>query len=447
MNYNLPINHYNTYNRSLSSLNCLTTKRRVLTRRGVVWLGQTCNLRCHFCYFLDRINAKDHPEHPFMSLEKAKTICSTLVEVYGNRAVDIQGGEPMLHQEIYALVEHCRGIGLYPTLITNALMLDKLDRCIKLKDSGIRDLLISVHGLGEVYDNIVGVPGASARQMEALKHLQEVGIPFRFNCVLSKDALLQLNNISRLAISSGARVVNFIAFNPFEDQQKAGKRSLNNVPRYAEIAPFLNEALDILSDSGVEANVRYLPICIVEKRHRKSMYNFQQLPYDLHEWDYASWSWTGMPRQRMRDGDLDPPVTLEEATFQPVEYSGVFRSMVNCARQAIEAFPQLRKPAARVNRMISGAVHGNVQAKDMDQLYIENAKLRAFTHCKYTYSELCGSKCSARNICDGFHGDYAALFGVGEAAPITDEPLISDPKHFIGAQDKLVEQEDYAWAR
>src|SRR5262249_21625631 len=35
---------------------------RKITRRGILWLGQTCNLRCHFCYFLDRIEDEHHPE-------------------------------------------------------------------------------------------------------------------------------------------------------------------------------------------------------------------------------------------------------------------------------------------------------------------------------------------------------------------------------------------------
>ena len=32
-----------------------STTRRTLSKRGVLWLGQTCNLRCYFCYFLNRI--------------------------------------------------------------------------------------------------------------------------------------------------------------------------------------------------------------------------------------------------------------------------------------------------------------------------------------------------------------------------------------------------------
>ena len=42
------------------------TNHRALCRRGVLWIGQTCNLRCHFCYFLDKIMDKNHPEHDFL---------------------------------------------------------------------------------------------------------------------------------------------------------------------------------------------------------------------------------------------------------------------------------------------------------------------------------------------------------------------------------------------
>ena len=49
----------------------MKTRKRTLTRRGVLWLGQTCNLRCYFCYFLNRIENNEHPEHAFMTLDKS----------------------------------------------------------------------------------------------------------------------------------------------------------------------------------------------------------------------------------------------------------------------------------------------------------------------------------------------------------------------------------------
>ena len=131
------------------------SRARKLTRRGILWLGQTCNLRCQFCYFLDRIEDENHPEHPFMTLEKAKEICRTLVDHYGNNSIDIQGGEPTLWPSIYDLVAYCAEIGLSPTIITNAQVLARREVVTRHKDAGIRDFLVSVQGLGPIYDQLV----------------------------------------------------------------------------------------------------------------------------------------------------------------------------------------------------------------------------------------------------------------------------------------------------
>jgi len=428
---------------------CQNTQHRVITRRGVIWLGQTCNLHCHFCYFLDRIKSQNHPEHPFMSLEKAKEICRTLVDVYGNNAIDIQGGEPTIYSDIHALVRYCREIGLLPTLITNALVLANKDACINLKNAGVRDLLVSVHGLGDIFDDIVGVKGAHEKQMRALQNLIDIGIPFRFNCVLSKKALPQLADIARLAVSKGARVVNFIAFNPFEDQRKEGKRSDSNVPRYSDVSGPLTEALDILVGSNIEVNVRYFPFCMLPERHWKSIYNFQQLSYDIHEWDYASWSWTGMRQQRMRDGDPSAVISLKEATYTPVKYPGFLQSVAESLHKALSAYPRLLSGAELINRKISSLVQGPDKALSgtdhREQLYGANARLRAESHCGYIYAQSC-QECSLQKICDGFHGDYATMFGADEANAKVLSECIIDPKEFISSQLKIVEEEDYDWA-
>lgn len=428
------------------------SKNRVITRRGVMWLGQTCNIRCHFCYFLDRINSNDHPEHPFMSIEKAKQICSTLVEVYGNNAIDIQGGEPTLFRHINELVAHCRAIGLIPTLITNAITLQEGKRCVALKEAGIRDLLVSVQGLDETYDAIVGVKGASIKQRQGLMNVAAAEIPIRFNSVLSKPVLPQLEGIARLAVEVQARAVNFLAFNPFEDQQVSGKRNATNVPRYSEVAPYLNAAMDILADAGIECNVRYFPICMVEERHRKSMFNFQQLPYDLHEWDYASWSWTGQQPQRMKWGDCSPVTDLASETYKPMQYTGAAKPIADAARRLVHKYPGLREPARKVHRsvskvstLLSGGPEHSSELSEKENLYRDNARLRSSQHCRYQYGTACNS-CDLRKICDGFHGDYAALFGTEEARSVQLGGAIDNPKHFISEQEKVVDKEDFDWA-
>jgi len=408
---------------------------RKITRRGILWLGQTCNLRCHFCYFLDRIEDKEHPEHAFMSLEKAREICRTLVDYYGNNSIDIQGGEPTLWPHIYDLVAFCAQIGLSPTIISNVQVLSDRATVARYRDAGLRDVLVSIQGLGEVYDELVGQWGGHVRQMKALRHLQEVGIPFRFNTVLSKPALAQLNDIATLAVRTGAEVVNFLGFNPFNDQQ-TGKRSALNVPRYSEVAGPLDAALDLLAAEGVEANVRYLPLCIVAERHRSSVYDFPQLPYDLHENDFASWSWTDLPAQRMADTPLTPPFGLGRRLEL-----GVLRSPL---RRLAAEMPRLGGGLHQIKQRLERRWATQPQDRSRDALYQEDARMRAHEYTGYRHVDTCQS-CDARSFCDGFYGDYVDLFGENEAVPIALGGAVADPQHFSKQQLKKIHPDDLGW--
>ncbi len=415
------------------------TSTRKITRRGIMWVGQTCNLRCHFCYYLDRIQDPNHPEHAFMSVEKAKEICRTLVEVYGNSSVDVQGGEPTLMPGILELIEYCREIGLAVTVITNAQALHKKSIVQKYKDAGIRDFLISLQALGPVYDQTVGKEGAYQRQIKAIRHCREVGVPFRFNCVLSRKVLPQLTDIAELAAASGALVVNFLGFNPFDDQRLPGKRSTENVPDHHEVGEALNAALDRFDELGIEANVRYLPLCVVAERHRPKMYTFHQLPYDVHENDFASWSWTGQRPQRTKADPLSPPPELGRR----VKLGWLKKP----ARRLLE-LPVVGQRLSRVKSRLDGVVaraHNSLSGElSRDELYQEDARLRAQEHCDYRHVDAC-TECDARAICHGLYGDYVDLIGTGAVKPIKTGRVITDPREFIRHQTKNVHPDDLAW--
>ena len=415
------------------------TTRRVITRRGLLWLGQTCNLRCSFCYYLDRIEDAHHPEHAFMSLEKAKRICRTLVDVYGNNSLDIQGGEPTIWPHILELVRYCDEIGLSPTIITNGQALDRPDRVHAYRDAGLRDFIVSVQALGPVYDALVGRRGAHVRQMKALRNLQEVGIPFRFNTVLTKAVVPQLAQIAELGVRTGAFVVNFIAYNPFDDQRVPGKRSPESVPSYTEVGRALDEALDLLAAAGVEANVRFLPLCAVAERHRASAYTFAQLSYDHHENDFASWSWTGMQPQRMRDGDLTPPLPLG-----PRIRLGLLRAPARRLGRLDRVGPPLYRLKRELDRRVANVSVRLGARPAREDLYRRDAKLRALEHLGYRHVHACGS-CDLREICDGFHGDYAELHGTEEARPVRMGGRIDSATHFILTQEKAVHPADARW--
>ncbi|MFP6582423.1 MAG: radical SAM protein [Candidatus Hydrogenedentota bacterium] len=411
-----------------------STQKRTLNRRGVLWLGQTCNLRCYFCYFLNRIADTDHPEHDFMTLDKAKEICRTLRYTYGNTAIDIQGGEPTILPDILELIRYCDEIGLYPTLITNGLVLAKKEKLQEFKDAGIRDFLVSLHGIGDIHDEVVCRKGAYVKIIQAIENMRELDVPFRFNCTMSSPVVPLLPEIAQKAIDYGANAVNFIAFNPFEDQE-TGIRTHDNVPKYDDIKPMLSQAMDMLEEASIECNVRYLPMCVIDEKYRKNFYNFQQLPYDHHEWDYNSWNWTGLQPQRMKPEKLVPAFLIGPFAreFQ-YRYPGITRRYYER--------PILGKLGLVAQHILSRLA---TTFLGKDRFYHKEGAIRANHDAGYEHISACNT-CSLMDVCDGFHCDYTDLFGDGEAQAVNLANSITDPRHYIREQTKIVEVEDESWA-
>ena len=257
--------------------------RRQPTRRGVLWLGLTCDVRCKFCY--DELVASN--QKAWMPLAEVTAALDKFRSFYRNDFVDLMGGEPTLHPAAVDIVAHAANIGLRPTIITHGMHLADKRRARAYAVAGIHDFLVSIHGIG---DTVAGIHGRGrdnfARQMAALDNLRELGIPFRFNVTMIRDNLEQLEAIATLAGEQGARVVNFLTFNPYFEW--AAQPEIEFQARHSEIAPHLARAIDRCTELGVECNVRYMPPCQLPSREQH-VYTGYQLPFDPHEWDYNSW--------------------------------------------------------------------------------------------------------------------------------------------------------------
>jgi MoaA/NifB/PqqE/SkfB family radical SAM enzyme len=357
--------------------------RRVLTTRSVLYLGYPCNIRCRFCYYTYA------PTKRWRTLEEVKEDARIFRHRYGQDRVDITGGEPTVFPDIFPLVAYCRDIGLRPTIITNTQKLADPAVVSRYVDHGLFDFLCSVHAIGSVYDDITQARDGWSRLEKAIENLNDAGVPWRANCTLTRPVIPQLEEVARFVDSRHGRVLNFISFNPFYEWEEKGAGDFQ--ARHSEIRPHLVRALEHCDRVGLEANVRYMPFCMM-KGHEEKCYNFQQLSYDSHEWSYATW------------------VFSERGLFDPKTR-------------------WLWRVAAGNGIRWLGRALGEERAFRLWALKNRRSLYRQGDPC---------AECGLRRICDRFTKQYADRYGFEEADPYLDLD-VSDPLHFITRQEKVVD--------
>ncbi|QWR77492.1 radical SAM protein [Candidatus Magnetomonas plexicatena] len=367
--------HYETGNLQIKpSDKLITTNERKLTKRAVLYVGYLCNIKCIFCYYAHT------PAKNWHTLEECKADAYLYRTEYKNEWVDITGGEPTIYPHILDLVKYCNDIGLKPSLISNMRALANVETLLKLKDAGVYDFLCSVHAIGETYDFLTKSKDGWKHVISAVENFQKYDIKWRVNCTMTAVNKTQLKDIATFSYQHGGRVINFISYNPFEGWTL--KMDIDFQARHTDISPYLREALDYCDEVGLEANVRYLPFCMM-RGHENKCYNYPQLSYDHHEWDFCSWfsDKTRNPSPKTSDG---------------------IRCLID---------------------------------KEEDLHILEAHKFRrtAFEQC-----DKCRF-CALGFICDGIANQYAGRFGTDEVIPY-DGDFIKDPTFFIRTQKKIVDE-------
>ncbi|MGX3011641.1 radical SAM protein [Helicobacter sp. 23-1044] len=397
------------------------TNKKLPTRRGVIWLGQTCNLNCYFCYFAEKIADKSHPQHPFFTIEKAKEICRIFKDEYGLNSIDIQGGEPTIYPQIFELLKYCNEIDLKPTLITNLIALANFEYAKKFKDAGIYDFLVSLQGIGETYNKVVGKNNAFEKQIAALENLARLEIPIRVNAVLSNEIISELPQIVDLAIKYNARVVNFLSYNNTGDQKIL--RDREKIPYYDIIATKLAPQIQRLESLNIEVNVRFLPFCVMDEKYRKNIQNGEQMIYDIHEWEASSRLWIDRNNQREAKAEIEKRRTiyyLSRFKISKIYRSKSLSEKMRWLRRLIMPFlPQARhyeeilpyqKPILNKLRFYTPNAKFRPKLSKIEHFYIEQKEVMRDIVPSKIYHKKCES-CDLSEICDGFYVDFIDEFG------------------------------------
>ena len=161
-----------------------------------------CNARCVLCHFYKK-------REPDLDAAVVERILGAIRGWLGSSFfVNISGGEPLMHKDIFRLIAFCRRNDIRPKIGTNGLILDPRT-CDKLAEAGLEYLSVSVDSLRpEVHDSLRGVLGALDRALAGLRHLRERGLKAGVNTVISSrnaadlvlhaEGLLEEHKVARL---------------------------------------------------------------------------------------------------------------------------------------------------------------------------------------------------------------------------------------------------------
>lgn len=153
-------------------------------------LTRRCNLFCKHC--LNNSGKKVDNE-----LTKDEVIdMINKLSLEGVQEIRFTGGEPLLFEGIYEIINCAHNNGLRTSLGTNATLITK-EAANKLKQSGLNNAVVSLDGTKEIHDSIRGM-GNFDNAMKGLKHLIEADIDVRVNSVIMKN---NINEVIELAKS------------------------------------------------------------------------------------------------------------------------------------------------------------------------------------------------------------------------------------------------------
>lgn len=138
---------------------------RPLHENLTIAITARCNLACHGCRY-----GRDFMPGAELSLPMMRDLLDD-ASAAGYRTVRLYGGEPLLHHDLPAMVEHAIARGIEPYVTTNGALLGR--RIEELYTAGLRSITFGYYGTGPAYDQYVQRERSHERLEASIRSVRE----------------------------------------------------------------------------------------------------------------------------------------------------------------------------------------------------------------------------------------------------------------------------------
>jgi radical SAM protein with 4Fe4S-binding SPASM domain len=165
----------------------------------VTWeCTSSCNLRCIHCSTDSGVPRKGEMDTREV-LDLVDNLSAMKVLKMG-----IDGGEPLLREDILLILQYASEKGIYVNISTNGTLLNK--KVVQnLSETKLRYVQVSVDGSNQfIHDKIRGVRGTWGKAMSGIKEIVDYQIPLMITSVLMTVNRKDMKNMALLAYHLGA---------------------------------------------------------------------------------------------------------------------------------------------------------------------------------------------------------------------------------------------------
>ncbi len=178
----------------------INTKREFILQWHIT---HRCNLRCRHCYQNDYAAFTSRQE-----MESVLEQFDELLSACGFRGhINITGGEPMLHPELFWLLQQAKRRSVSTAVLTNGTLIG-LREARMLKASGVSYVQVSLDGTRKTHDMIRG-EGSFEQAAEGIIALRSQGIFTSVSFTAQKNNLRRLKKLAEVCNQLGADMLWF----------------------------------------------------------------------------------------------------------------------------------------------------------------------------------------------------------------------------------------------
>ncbi len=160
-----------------------------------------CNLRCTHCY-RDSIKSD-------LSFNQLKLVFSNFQRLRSSMfqkkaRVQIAGGEPLLSEHIFPVLNLVTEAGFQVRILTNGTLIDS-NTAKNIKECGCNIVQISIDGALAAHDAMRG-PGSYQRAIEGARYLREHNIQVTFAMTMTRENMSEVGSVFEAAKENAHRV-------------------------------------------------------------------------------------------------------------------------------------------------------------------------------------------------------------------------------------------------